>query len=101
MSELKIRAVSTLALGLLVCGLCALFPPRITAGGTPISRGFLLGAANYELRQAGDSRPRGTLTAPVELNAGQLLGECVLLLSLSGIIALYFLREHLIEADSR
>jgi hypothetical protein len=109
MPKFKSKAITALMVGLLVCVLCALFPPRrVFQGARLASRGFLFSPnVNVERGQPTysetyiDGKSIGKSTTPyypstyVEIDTGRLLGEFIVIISVSGIIALYLLRKHL------
>lgn len=92
MPKFKIRAVFALMMALILCAACALFPPRHARGGTDaIPRVFLFSS---DIRS--DVRPSSTGANyySAEIDAGHLLAECVVIMSICGVAALYFCLEH-------
>ena len=89
----KSQASTVVLLGLIACFFCALFPPRrITNGGvTSISR-VLLFIKDIDMNKYKDWDGRvGSNLA--EVDAGRLFAECVLIVSVCGIVLLYIFAD--------
>jgi hypothetical protein len=83
-----------LLIGICLCAICALFPPRRLVGGNyppsikpaDITHAMLFsGDFTFFVKTHNDG---GTESWPVELDTGSLLAELVLIVSLTGIIIL-------------
>ncbi|RYG72382.1 hypothetical protein EON80_04170 [bacterium] len=109
----RLNAIDTLIAALVMCAICALFPPRqYLANRSPqgsAPRGFLFNPDNhwaYTVTPMVTSLPSPTAIQtrqaysysknPVEIDAGKLLAECLFIFSICGIISLYFMHEHFV-----
>lgn len=94
MSQSAMKALTPLMVGLAICALCALFPPRRTiprAESAP--RGFLF---DPKIQWVNETAGYGTTYsgAHVEIDTGRLMSECILAFSVCGFISLCFWRGH-------
>lgn len=104
MSQRDVFARCALITGLVAVSVVACFPPRDTEHGTRASRGFLLSKdINFEVtttvvkvdregwvtpgHRPGETRTQRFRTARLNVATGRMLGECLLILSMTGVFA--------------
>lgn len=88
MNKDKSRAFTLALVGLLLCFLCALFPPRrsVTGGPTSVSRAFLFDA---DIDKNKIKNSDGFTYSSVEIDAGRLLAEFILIVAATGFGVIY------------
>ena len=100
--EYKIKAGIALAIGLILCALSALFPPRqATQGGpTSVPRVFIF-SSDINVNVVKKPEMSFGSNYPAEIDSGRLLAECILIASVAGLVSLYFCLGYWYREDGK